>query len=280
VFEPAEVDNYAVLGNPISHSLSPIMHNAAFAAAGYHGVYIALKTENIGEAIAALKAMNFKGASITIPHKGDVMPYLDDLDDMAGKIKAVNTVINKNGRFFGCNTDYLGSVRALSERATIRGRQVVIVGAGGAARAIGFGVVAEGGQVTIVNRSKEAGERLAEDLKVEFVPLAEIKKLKSHILINTTSVGMTPDVDSMPVPEDVLNKNMVVMDIVYNPLKTRLLRKANEIGCVVIDGVSMLVYQGAAQFELWTGLKAPVERMRMAVLATLGARQSNKRKVR
>ena len=139
----------------------------------------------------------------------------------------------------------------------------------GAARAVGFGIKARKGRITILNRSKPKGEKLARDLDAAFIPLAEVTRLNCNILVNTTSVGMTPHMDDMCVPTDVLDKNMVVMDIVYNPLKTKLLREAEKIGCTIIDGLSMFIYQGAGQFELWTGLEAPVEMMRLAVLAAL-----------
>ena len=144
-----------------------------------------------------------------------------------------------------------------------------MIGAGGAARAIGFGIKNQGGRITILNRSIVKGEKLAKDLNAAFIPLAEVTKLNCNILVNTTPVGMTPHVEDMCVPIDALDKNMAVMDIVYNPLKTKLLREAEKIGCTIIDGLSMFIYQGAGQFELWTGLKAPVDIMRMSVLAAL-----------
>jgi shikimate dehydrogenase len=260
---------FAVIGSPVSHSLSPTMHNCAFSASGYNGLYLPLEISDIQSAVSGLKALNFGGASITIPHKVSVIEFLDDLDDMAFKIKAVNTVVNKDGLLFGYNTDCSGAITALSNTTPISNKEVVIIGAGGAARAIGFGIKAEGGRVTILNRTKAKGEKLANDLDAAFIPLAEVTKLNCNILVNTTSVGMTPHIEDMCVPAAALDKNMVVMDIVYNPLKTKLLRQAEQIGCTIIDGLSMFIYQGAGQFELWTGLKAPVEMMRLAVLAAL-----------
>ena len=260
---------FAVIGNPVSHSLSPTMHNCAFAATGYNGLYLPLEIGDIHSAVSGLKALNFGGASITIPHKVSVIELLDELDDMALKIKAVNTVVNKDGLLLGYNTDCSGAIMALSNITPITDREVAIIGAGGAARAIGYGVKARKGRITILNRSKPKGEKLARDLDAAFIPLAEVTRLNCNILVNTTSVGMTPHMDDMCVPTDVLDKNMVVMDIVYNPLKTKLLREAEKIGCTIIDGLSMFIYQGAGQFELWTGLEAPVEMMRLAVLAAL-----------
>ncbi len=151
---------------------------------------------------------------------------------------------------------------------------MAIIGAGGAARAIGFGIRSERGNITIVNRSADKGERLADDLGSDFCSLSDIEKLKCDILINTTPLGMTPNTDSAPIQKKYLEKGMIVMDIVYNPLKTRLLKEAEEAGCVTIDGVSMFVCQGAFQFELWTGKKAPVEVMRKAVFNALNTSES------
>jgi shikimate dehydrogenase len=260
---------FAVIGKPVSHSLSPTMHNSAFSAVGYHGLYLPLELDDIGLAVSGLKALRFKGASITIPHKVAVMEFLDEIDEMALDIKAVNTIANINGRLVGYNTDCTGARRALSAKTGIKDKDVTVIGAGGAARAIGYGVKSEGGRLTIVNRSKENGEKLAGDLDAAFIPLSEVTQLHCDILINATAVGMTPQVDSMPVPEDVLDNHMVVMDIVYNPLNTRLLKEAERMGCPTVDGVSMFIYQGAHQFELWTNLKAPVDIMKLAVLAAL-----------
>jgi shikimate dehydrogenase len=262
---------FAVIGKPVSHSLSPTMHNSAFSAVGYHGLYLPLELDDIGLAVSGLKALRFKGASITIPHKVAVMEFLDEIDEMALDIKAVNTIANINGRLVGYNTDCTGAMRALSARTGIKDKDVTVIGAGGAARAIGFGVKSEGGRLTIVNRSKENGEKLAGDLDAAFIPLSEVTQLRCDILINATAVGMAPQVDGMPVPKNALDDHMVVMDIVYNPLKTRLLKEAERMGCPTIDGVSMFIYQGADQFELWTNLKAPVDIMKLAVLAALDA---------
>ncbi|MEJ2658261.1 MAG: shikimate dehydrogenase [Desulfobacterales bacterium] len=261
---------FAVLGDPVSHSLGPLMHNIAFDETGYNGAYLAFRVKDIGKAVIGIKALGIKGASITIPHKLSVMDFLDELDDSAKKIGAANTLVNRDGVLTGYNSDGIGAVKALFEKTGIKDKNVIILGAGGAARAIGFSVIAEGGRVTIVNRTPAKGEELAKAVGADFRPISELNKIDCHILINTTPVGMLPDVDVMPVRKRDLDRSMVVMDIVYNPLKTRLLKAAEAIGCRVIDGVSMFVYQGAFQFELWTGIKAPVEVMRNAVLSTLG----------
>jgi len=261
---------FAVLGDPVSHSLGPVMHNTAFSALGYNGAYLAFRVENIGKAVVGIKALGIKGASITIPHKVSVMDFLDELDDTAQKIGAVNTILNKKDVLTGYNSDGIGAVKALFERTTIKDKNVVILGAGGAARAIGFAIISEGGRVTVINRTLANGEKLAKDLGADFQPISKLKQTACHILINTTPVGMFPDTDAMPIRRQDLDKAMVVMDVVYNPLKTRLLRAAEHIGCRTIDGVSMFVYQGAFQLELWTGMKAPVDVMKKAVLNALG----------
>ncbi len=261
---------FAVLGDPVSHSLGPVMHNTAFDETGYNGVYLAFRVKDIGKAVTGIKALGIKGASITIPHKLSVIDFLDELDDTAEKIGAVNTLVNRDGVLTGYNSDGTGAVKALFEKTAIKDKNVVVLGAGGAARAIGFGVLAEGGRVTIINRTPSNGERLAKAIGADFQPISELNKIDCHILINTTPVGMLPAVDAMPVRKQDLNNTMVVMDIVYNPLKTRLLRTAETIGCRIINGVSMFVYQGAFQFELWTGTNAPVGVMKKAVLGALG----------
>jgi len=254
----------------VSHSMGPLMHNAAFSALGYNGAYLAFRVKDIGKAVVGIKALGIKGASITIPHKVSVMDFLDGVDDTAEKIGAVNTLVNREGVLTGYNSDGLGAVKALYERTTIKDKNVVILGAGGAARAIGFAIISEEGRVTVINRTLAKGEKLAKDLGADFQPIAKLNQTACHILINTTPVGMFPDIDAMPIRKEDLDKAMVVMDVVYNPLKTRLLRTAENIGCRTIDGVSMFVYQGAFQLELWTGMKAPVDVMKKAVLNALG----------
>jgi shikimate dehydrogenase len=261
---------FAVLGDPVSHSLGPVMHNTAFVETGFKGVYLAFRVKDIGGAVIGIKALGIKGASITIPHKLSVMDFLDELDDSAKKVGTVNTLVNRNGVLTGYNSDGIGAVRALSEKTAIKDKNVVVLGAGGAARAIAFSVLAEGGRVTIINRTPAKGEKLAEALGADFQPMSELNNIDCHILINATPVGMLPNVDAMPVRKQDLEQNMVVMDIVYNPLKTRFLKAAESIGCRIIDGVSMFVYQGAFQFELWTGMTAPAGVMKKAVLHALG----------
>ena len=245
------------------------MHNHAFAAIGYNGAYVAFRVEDVAGAVTGIKALGICGASITIPHKISIMQHLDHIEENAINIGAVNTVLNRDGVLYGYNSDCLGAVRTLLEKTSIKGKNVWIFGAGGAARAIGFGILSEGGKVTILNRTIDKGERLANDLAAEFIPLTEEIKLYCDILINTTPLGMIPHTDTTPVSSRQLKKDMVVMDIVYNPLKTKLLNEADKAGCITIDGAAMFVYQGAFQFELWTGKKAPIAEMKQVVLEAL-----------
>jgi shikimate dehydrogenase len=268
-FEPPEI--FAVFGNPVVHSLSPVMHNAAFAAVGFNGVYAAIRVHDIRVGVSGLRALGLRGVSITLPHKQSVMACLDYIDPEARRIQAVNTIVNDGGTLKGFNTDFSGAIRALEEKTALAGKQVGVVGAGGAARAVVFGVAARGASPVVFNRSREAGEALAADAGVEFRPLSEFGGRPVDIVINTTPVGMSPEADRSPVPAASLEPGMTVMDVVYNPLKTRLLRDAEAAGCATVDGLSMFVYQGARQFELWTGFTAPVDIMRVAVEAELRA---------
>ena len=260
---------FGLIGNPVAHSLSPLMQNQAFSAINYNAVFLAFKVIDPGSAIEAIKTLNIRGVSVTLPLKIAVMKYLDEIDETATKIGAVNTIVNRKGILTGYNTDCEASLEALRTQTTIYDKSIAIIGAGGAARSIGFGLVTAGGRVTILNRSRKTGEQLASDLKTEFLPLNEWEPNCYDILINATPIGMFPETDASPIPEKDLLKNRVVMDIVYNPLKTRLLREAEAKKCRTISGVSMFVFQGAYQFELWTGNKAPVDMMENAVLQAL-----------
>jgi len=267
--QPFTPELFAVFGDPVAHSLSPIMHNRAFAVTGYPGVYLPFRVESIASAVSAMKTLNMKGASVTLPHKVQVLKHLNRMDATAERIGAVNTIHNQQGVLTGYNTDAMGAVSALTQHLVLKDRLVAIVGAGGAARAIGFGVTENEGKVIVLNRSSEQGEKLAADLNGAFLPLAEIEKVDCDVLIQTTPVGMFPNVDASLVPKTVFHRDMTVMDIIYTPLQTRLLKEAEIAGCDTINGLPMFVHQGAFQFELWTGLKAPVAEMQAAVMAAL-----------
>jgi shikimate dehydrogenase len=260
---------YGVIGNPIGHSLSPIMHNAAFSQKGINAVFIAFETRDLDASIKGMKGLGIKGIGVTIPYKADVIPLLDELDDLAGRIRAANTIINRGGRLVGYNTDGIGALKALEERTELSGKRCIIVGAGGAARAIAYVLREKGIELTVANRSVERGRSLCRALGCRFINLEELSREKADILINTTPVGMEPGYGSCLVPERALRDDMVVMDIVYNPLETRLLTMARSRGCIIIDGLAMFVYQGAEQFRVWTGLEPPIDVMNEAVKKAL-----------
>jgi shikimate dehydrogenase len=260
---------YGVIGDPVGHSLGPVMHNAAFAHTGCNGVYTAFAVTNLPEAIAGIRALNIRGCSVTIPHKVAVMDLLDDIEPFARRIGAVNTIVNEDGRLSGFNSDSPGAMAALLEKTPVAHRRAAVIGAGGAARALAHGIRKHGGQLTIVNRSVKKGQHLAGELESDFCRLSDFSGVGYDMLVNTTSVGMVPDADRMPVGHACLRPGMTVMDIVYNPLETKLLRAAREAGCTVVDGVAMFVHQGAIQFERWTGKKAPVQLMKRTVLEAL-----------
>jgi shikimate dehydrogenase len=245
------------------------MHNRAFADRGLNACYLAFQVNDIEAAVAAIRALGIQGASITLPHKTAVMPLLDEVDPEAAAIGAVNTIVNRNGTLVGKNSDSAGAMDALGTQSSIAGKTALIVGAGGAARAIGFGLHNQGSRITITNRSIPAGEALAGDLGGSFAPTDELAAVEFDLLINTTPVGMHPQTDASPVPLDILRPELTVMDIIYNPLETRLLQAAARKGCKTVDGLAMFVNQGARQFEWWTGEQAPAEIMRQAVLEKL-----------
>ena len=260
---------YGIMGKPVSHSLSPAMHNAAFQAKSLNRVYVAFEVTDVARALDGFRAIGVSGVSVTIPHKQAVIPHLDAIDPVAQKIGAVNTLLIEGLHIHGYNTDWIGANRALEMIVDLSASTVLVLGAGGSARAIGFGLQEKGATVIVANRTLAKGQALAKDLNCEFYPLDEIKDLKADALVNATSVGMTPNVDETLVPESVLENVPAVMDIVYSPLETRLLREAKKIGCKTVNGTYMLLFQGVAQFEIWTGRKAPVDVMREKLFCQL-----------
>ncbi len=269
---------FGIIGDPVEHSLSPRMHNAAFAHLGFNGVYVPMRPTDLAEAFNGLRSLGFVGVSVTVPFKVAIMDFLDAIDPVAQKIGAVNTLVFERSaervRCTGYNTDWLGANQALAEAIDPAGGTVLLVGAGGAARAVGFGLLEAGAQVLVTNRTEAKGRELAAQLACPFVPAADLTQVRAEALINTTSVGMAPQVDGIPIDPELLPHFPVVMDIVYAPLETRLLREAAARGCRVIDGLNMLQYQGAAQFSLWTGIEAPHAVMRQALLDALHSPQA------
>jgi shikimate dehydrogenase/3-dehydroquinate dehydratase type I len=257
--------NYVLLGNPVGHSLSPLMHNAALKKMGIDENYSAFCVQDIGGAIDGLRGMNIRGASVTIPLKVAVMEYLDEVDEDALEIGAVNTIVNNNGRLAGYNTDWLGLIITLKKALTIKNKTFVIVGAGGTARAAAYGIIKEGGHPVIVNRTMEKAKNLSSKFGCSFYLLSEIGRIKGDCLINTTSVGMYPDVDKSPVKIETQARYKYVMDVIYNPLKTKLLADAEKQGCHIFPGLDMFVHQGAEQLRLWTGKEPPRALMKKVI---------------
>jgi shikimate dehydrogenase len=274
-----------VIGDPIEHTMSPVMHNAAFKELGLDYLYVPLrvKREELGKAVESVRALNIRGLNVTLPHKVAIISFLDELDPLARKIGAVNTIVNDDGVLTGYNTDATGFLQALLEgEVKPEGKKVIILGAGGASRAISFILAERGAHLVILNRLLELdwAEELAQ--RVSKVFAKEVKALElneknlemvlegADILINATSVGMSPDVDETPVPARLLKPGLIVFDIVYNPIKTRLLKEAETAGAQTIGGLDMLAWQGAIAFEKWTGRKAPLDLMKKEAIKALG----------
>jgi shikimate dehydrogenase len=264
--------------------MSPAMHNAAFRETGIDYVYLPFRVrrEELGKAIEGVRALNIKGLNVTIPHKVAVLPLLDKLDPLAEKIGAVNTIINDDGILTGYNTDATGFLQPLLENGIEpNDKRIVILGAGGASRAVSFILADRGANLTILNRleeldwATELAGRISQIFRTK-VGASELTRdnlkgilEKADILINATSVGMSPATDNTPVEADLLRPGLVVYDVVYNPVKTRFLREAEAAGATTMAGIDMLVWQGALAFEKWTGLKAPVKLMKQEAIKLL-----------
>ncbi|MEK6692287.1 MAG: shikimate dehydrogenase [Nitrospirota bacterium] len=261
-----------IFGYPVEHTLSPYMHNAAFEAMGLDYCYIPFRVrpENLKTAINSIKALSLQGVNITIPHKEAIIPYLDELDREAELIGAVNTVLNKEKRLIGYNTDGRGFVRSLREDGRIdpRGKKIMIIGAGGAARAIAFTLAIEGaGKIFIKDiieeKAKELSSAISNKISAEAIYIKDLKDRIGDvdILINATPLGMKKE-DPLPVLPELLSQGLIVYDIVYNPPETPLLKEAKKRGAKTLGGLGMLLYQGALSFKIWTGQEPPVDVMR------------------
>lgn len=273
-----------LIGWPVSHSVSPPMHNAAFAALGLDWCYVPLPVslepaDRVGEAVHGVRALGLRGANVTVPHKQAVMPHLDWLTPAAQAIGAVNTIrVEADGALSGDNTDAPGFVADLREHGVEpMGKNVIVLGAGGSARAVVYGLAASGAlDILIINRTLDKAESLAAQMQALFPScriaappfdhqLAEVAD-QADLIVNTTSLGMTPNIDGLPWVATVpFRANQAVYDLVYNPPQTRLLQKAVTDGAQAIGGLGMLIWQGAIAFERWTGLAAPVDVMRRTV---------------
>jgi shikimate dehydrogenase len=273
-----------LIGWPVGHSVSPPMHNAAFAALGLDWCYVPLPVPlepatRIGDAVRGLRALGLRGANVTVPHKQAVMPYLDQLTPAAQAIGAVNTIrIEADGQLLGDNTDAPGFVADLRDHGVDpTGQRVLVLGAGGSARAVVYGLAAAGSRaITICNRTWAKANSLATEMQALFPacpmlvtdfsePLAALSA-DADLIVNSTSLGMTPHVDGLPWATDVaFRPSQTVYDLIYNPPQTRLLQKASADGAQAIGGLGMLIWQGAIAFEIWTGSAAPVDVMRRTV---------------
>ncbi|MFC2059860.1 shikimate dehydrogenase [Chloroflexota bacterium] len=273
-----------LIGNPVEHTMSPVMHNAAFIKMGIDYLYVPfrVKSEELSQAIDGMKALNIRGLNVTIPHKVAVIPFLNEMDPLAEKIGAVNTIANDQGVLKGYNTDATGFLQTLLQSGIEpKGKNIVILGAGGASRAISFIMADRGANLVIINRLLELEWAMELATKISQIFKKEVEALelneknlarvlqKADILVNATSVGMSPGIDQTPLPANLLKPGLIVFDVVYNPIRTRLLREAEVAGAKTISGIDMLVWQGALAFEKWTGLKAPVELMRAEALKAL-----------
>lgn len=251
--------------HPAGHTRSPAMHNAAFEALGIDAAYLAFDVapRDLSDAIAGARALGIRQLAVSIPHKVDVMPLLDEVEDTARRIGAVNTVTRRDGRLIGSNTDWLGAVQALERETQLVGKRAVVLGAGGAARAVVYGLLERRAEVVVLNRSVDRAEALVRDLGAGSAgALSDLGDTPHDVLINTTSVGLRSDLS--PALPQAIHSGAVVMDAVYDPPVTALLRDAAARGAPTVSGKWMLVYQAAQQIELWTGRAAPIDVMEKA----------------
>lgn len=251
---------YGVIGNPVGHSLSPLIHNWAFKQFGMDAVYVAFEVKDLSSAIIGIRGLGIKGVSVTIPFKEKVLSYLDEVDPVAREIKAVNTILNRDGILIGYNTDWLGALMALEEVVELKNKKVLVIGTGGSARALIYGLMKRGSHVTVIGRSIDKAQKLGEEMGCSFVKSPSDSEV--DVIVNCTPLGMNPMDQEIPFPENLLRKGMVVMDVVYRPLRTRLLKEAERRGCLPIDGLGMLCSQGALQFQIWTGKKIDIGEIR------------------
>jgi len=269
----------ALIGDPVEHSFSPLVHNAGFQELGLNLVYVAFQVKDIENALEGMKALNILGASVTIPHKIKAINHMDTLDEMARRIGSINTIVNQNGRLKGFNSDGMGALKAFrDQRIPLDGRKVVVLGSGGAARAIVFALImnAKLKDLLILGIIKEEVDVLIRDLRKTTGTsvqgaLMDRETLRKHIsgsdiVINATPVGMSPHSDESPVPAHFLRQELIVFDVVYNPLRTKLLNDAQQCGCHTISGIEMFINQAVVQFELWTGRPAPEPVMRKVIM--------------
>ena len=274
-----------IIGNPIEHSMSPIMHNAAINDLNLDYIYLAFKilSKNLKFAVEGFRAFNIIGINVTLPFKQNIMKYLDEIDPIAKKIGAVNTIKNDDGFLTGKNTDADGGLEALISRGyNISGQNILLIGAGGAAKALTYKMAEEANEIVIINRDLKRALKLSNKISKSFkvnIKARNFNKnilkeecLKANIIINTTPIGMYPSVDESPIPVECLHEDLIVYDIIYNPIETKLIRDANQKGCKTLGGLDMLVNQGALAFEWWTNKKPNKMLMKTKIIEFLEMR--------
>jgi 3-dehydroquinate dehydratase/shikimate dehydrogenase len=268
---------YGIIGKPVGHSKSPLLYNQAFKSVGFNGVYVHLLVDDVASFFRTYSSTDFAGFSCTIPHKEAALECCDEVDPVAKSIGAVNCLIRRpnDGKLFGCNTDYVGAITAIEDglRAShhvtngtavspLAGKLFVVIGAGGAGKALAYGAKEKGARVVIANRTYERARELAETVGGEALSLGELCNFQPEngmILANTTSIGMQPKIDDTPVPKEALKSYALVFDAIYTPKITRLLREAEECGAITVSGTEMFIGQAYEQYERFTGLPAPKE---------------------
>lgn len=265
---------YGIIGHPVKHSLSPAMHNAAFKAEGIDAEYKIFDIdpsdkENLANFCYETDLKNIAGFSVTMPYKKEIMKYMEEYDPLAKKVGSINTVENVDSKLNGYNTDATGAIQALQEKTDIRDNKILILGAGGAARAIGYSLNEFGADVYIFNRTKEKAVEIAEEFDLGIIEFTQIADADFDIIINTTPVGMLPNTNESLLHADQMKGVKIVMDIVTHPLKTQLLKEAEKAGAETITGARMLLHQACGQFEIWFEKSAPIEVMEKALYENL-----------
>jgi shikimate dehydrogenase len=273
-----------LIGDPVEHSMSPAIHNAAFQKLGLNYVYLAFQVKDVKAAVSGLRGLSIRGASVTIPHKVSVMPHLDQIEDVARWIGSLNTIVNDDGVLKGYNSDASGALAALKDRGVrLAGKKVLMIGSGGAARSIAFAIAADkkAEEILILGIIEKEFKKLARDIRDKTGQRARAamlteKSLKdemadAHVLIHCSPVGMYPRTNHTLIPKNLFRPEQKVMDIVYNPLETRLLKEARQAGCKTIPGIEMFLNQAVVQFELWTKKNAPKDLMKKILIKNLQA---------
>ena len=260
-----------LIGDPVEHSLSPLVHNRGYEVLGLNFIYVAFRVKDVKLAIDGIRELGIRGVSVTMPHKVSAINYIDDIDDTAREIGAINTIVNNKGVLSGFNTDYGAALKALGEKTTIKGKKAVLLGGGGAGLAIANGLKRNGADLVIIDKVKEKAEELARLVGAEgFGGLEQLPEIGSaDILINATPVGMWPRINESIVPKELLHQKLTVFEVIYHPKETRMITEAKEAGCTIVYGYKMFLYQAAMQFELFTGHQAPLVDMEQVLIKAL-----------